>query len=132
MLLAEGRRAGAVKDVKGSPISPDGEVRGVGRLDGMELALVKRRFDELLRPVFPDVGEARRDKVLRKVDLRFGGGLGRVCMSRGKAGSLTVGCASRSLLSNSTISNAVRVRVRLWVGAGKGVTIYVRKRSNQK
>lgn len=130
MLLAEGRRAGAVKDVKGSVISPEGEVRGVGRFDGMEVAFLKRRVP--LRPPFADVGDARRDRVWRKLDLRFGGGVGRVCISRGKTGSSTPGCDSRNFLSKSTISNAVRVRVRLWVGAVKGVTAYVRNHSDQK
>jgi hypothetical protein len=61
--------------------------------------------------------DARRERVLWNVDfvLRFGGDGG----SMGRVGSVVVGFASRSLRSRSTSSTAVRVRVRLCVGAEK-------------
>jgi hypothetical protein len=117
VLLAEGlivselSRLLAVKEVKGSLSSPEGEVRGVGPED-VALAFVNRRLEEL-RAIFEEVGDARRDRVLRKVDLRFGGGEGSDCMSIGNTGSLTVGWDSQSLRSSSAISFAVRVRVKL-------------------
>jgi len=85
-------------DKKGSFISPLGET-----LMGL--------LGDLL-----EVGEVRRESVLRKVDLRFGGG-GRESWVKGRAGTLS---CSLSLVSRSRISIAERVRVRLWVGAGKG------------
>jgi hypothetical protein len=117
VLLAEGltvtelSRLLAVKEVKGSLSSPEGEVRGVAPAE-MALALVSRRLEEL-RAIFEEVGEARRDNVLRKVDLRFGGGEGSDCMSMGNTGSFTPGWDSESFRSSSTISLAVRVRVKL-------------------
>ena len=69
-----------------------------------------------LRWCFADVGEARRESVFKKVDLRFGGA-GRVSGDIGRMGILMVGWDWRSLRSSSTSSIAVRVRVRLWVGA---------------
>lgn len=94
VLFAEGLTSAEVsivlelKVVNGSLISPDGEVSGVGRLEEKLLALLKRRLEE--RAVLLDVGEARRDSVLRKVDLRLGG-VGRDCMLRGTAGRVTPG-----------------------------------------
>lgn len=64
---------------KGSGISCAGDG------DGRALELTKRRV------VLVDVGDASRDSVLRNVDLRFGGGVGRAAASRGRAGSLTPG-----------------------------------------
>lgn len=95
----------ALKEVKGSFISPVGEAIGVGRS-----GLVFLRF------VLLEVGEARRERVFRKLDLRFGGG-GIESALMGRGGILTLGLVSRSFWSSSRISMAVRVRVRLWVGA---------------
>ena len=121
VLLAEGLgisellRLLAVKEEKGSLSSPEGDVSGV--IPGeTALEFVKRRVEEL-RAILEEVGDARRDRVLRKVDLRFGGGGGSECTSTGNAGSLTPGWDSRSFRSKSTISFIVRVRVKLWVGA---------------
>lgn len=115
VLVAEGDAREAtvleLNELKGSLISPDGDVSGVEMLRGLTLVLLKRRL------LFAEVGEARRDRVLRKFDLRFGGGAGSDCMSMGRAGNLTPGWDSRSLWSSSTSSFAVRVRVRLCVGA---------------
>lgn len=57
----------ALKVMKGSFISPVGEAIGVGRMEP-EGGFVFLRF------VLLEVGEARRESVLRKLDLRFGGG----------------------------------------------------------
>ena len=70
-----------------------------------------RRLDLLLE------GEARRERVLRKADLRLGGGGGSAETSIGRLGSLAPGLESRSFPCISTISRAIRVRVRLWVEA---------------
>lgn len=56
-----------LNEVKGSLISPVGEAIGVGKVElegtwGLRL------------PVLLEVGEARRERVLRKLDFRFGGG----------------------------------------------------------
>jgi hypothetical protein len=116
VLLAEGlmgiepSRLLAVKEMKGSPSSPEGEVSGEVLETALEL--VNLRFEEF-RAIFEEVGDARRDRVLRKLDLRFGGGEGSDCMSMGNEGSLTLGCDSRSFRSRSPISFAVRVRVKL-------------------
>ena len=83
-----------VPSVKGSPSSPEGDVRGEVRV-GIELALVNRRPTEDPRWLLLDVGDARRERVLRKVDLRFGGA-GMESGLMGRAGILTVGCESRS------------------------------------
>lgn len=105
-------------EVNGSIISLEGEVMGVGSVEGMTtLALVARRLDELFRAAFDEEGDASRDKVLRKVDLRLGGRAGRVDASMGSAGRVAPGMSSRSFWSNSTISTAVRVSVKLCVGA---------------
>lgn len=98
-----------LNEVKGSFISPVGEAIGVGKRE-LECGF------ELLLPVLLEVGEARRERVLRKLDLRFGGGC-RASGLMGKGGILTLGLVSRSFLSRSRISMAVLVRVRLWVGA---------------
>ena len=56
--------------------------------------------------------------MLRKVDLRLGGGgNGNVSGVMGNGGNLMLVLAWRSLWSNSTNSMAVRVKVRLCVGA---------------
>jgi hypothetical protein len=63
-------------------------------------------------------GEAKRERVLRNADFLFGG----MAIDERAAGSLgffTWGWASRSFSSSSTSSNAVRMSVRLWVGANK-------------
>jgi hypothetical protein len=62
-------------------------------------------------------GDARRESVLRKADLRLGVGAGTEAASIGSRGSFRVGFVSRSLLWSSTTSSAVRVSVRLCVGA---------------
>lgn len=80
--------------VKGSLSSPEGDVKGGVRV-GMVLALVSRRPTEDCRWLLPDVGDARRERVLRKVDLRFGGA-GMESGLMGRTGILTVGCESRS------------------------------------
>lgn len=111
LTISELSRLVAVKEVKGSLSSPEGEVRGVAP-GAVALALVNRRREEL-RAIFEEVGDARRDRVLRKVDLRFGGGEGSECMSIGNTGSLAAGWDSQSFRSSSAISCAVRVRVKL-------------------
>ena len=62
-----------VKDPNGSPASFPGVVIGVGNPDefGSTLAFCARRL------AFAAVGDARRESVLRNVDLRLGGGKGR-------------------------------------------------------
>lgn len=107
---------GAEMFVKGSVISWEGEVMGVGSVEGMALD-VDARFGAC-RADRPADGDARRDKVLRNVDLRLGGGAGSVEASIGSLGSLALGYASRSFWCSSTISFVVLVSVRLWVGAG--------------
>lgn len=89
LTVSELSRLLAVNEVKGSLSSPEGEVRGVAPA-AVALALVNRRLDEL-RAIFEEVGDARRDSVLRKLDLRFGGGEGSDCMSIGKTGSFAAG-----------------------------------------
>lgn len=121
VLLAEGLAAElsrllAVKEVNGSFNSPEGELRGEGPLETV-LGSLNRRLEEPLRAILEEVGDASRDKVLRKVDLRFGGGEGSNCMSTGNTGSVIPEWDSRSFRSSSMISFAVRVRVKLCVGA---------------
>lgn len=54
--------------------------------------LVLRRFGvETNREDLEDVGDARRESVLRKVDLRLGGGGEYICESSGSSGTLTSG-----------------------------------------
>jgi len=62
-----------VNDPNGSPASFPGVVIGVGNPDefGSTLAFCARRL------AFAAVGDARRESVLRNVDLRLGGGKGR-------------------------------------------------------
>lgn len=100
-----------LNDVNGSLISPVGEAIGVGRM----VVLVPLRF------VLLEAGDARRERVLRKLDLRFGGGRMESALM-GRGGILTLGFVSRSFWSSSRISMAVRVRVRLWFGARKRVS----------
>lgn len=102
----------AVKLENGSLTSPDGDVKGVGRPEENILVVLFRRRPDAERLVRDDVGDAKRDRVLRKVDFRFGGG-GNDAMSMGRGGKLAPGWTSRSFWSSSTISMAVRVRVRL-------------------
>lgn len=112
VLVAEGGgttevelRLPALKDIKGSAISPVGEAIGVGRMEPNE-GFVPRRL------VLLDVGDARRESVLRKFDLRFGGG-GIESAVMGNGGIFRFGLVSRSFWSSSTISIAVLVRVKL-------------------
>jgi len=105
-----------VNDPNGSPASLPGVVIGLGSPDGIvetsrALAFCARRL------AFAAVGDARRDRVLRNVDLRLGGGKGRESGWMGNGGTLRVAWEWRSLRSSSTSSMAVRVKVRLWVGA---------------
>ena len=106
--------------MNGSPRSCEGDAIGVVAEDVWVLDWAvadEGRLDEpwrILEPL-PD-GEASRERVLRKVPFFFGGD-GNVAGSSGSLGSLASGNASRSFPSTSTISTAVRVRVRLWVGA---------------
>lgn len=103
MLLAEGAVTIAddcilgAKDKKGSLNSPDGDVRGVGSVDGIELLLPARRLVEVCRFDLADDGDASRERVLRKFDLRLGGGIGRVSTFIGRSGILKLGYESRSL-----------------------------------
>lgn len=121
VLVAEGEEGVAVATsaesiaVKGSVPSVVGELRGgVGSAeDGMNGCPFSRRLVDLFRLPLP-VGEARRESVFRKLDLRFGGTTD--AGSMGTAGIFWPGWASRSFRSSSTTSMAVRVRVRLWVG----------------
>lgn len=55
--------------------------------------------DACLEPALADfeLGEAKRERVFKKVDLRLVVGVGRVDTSIGRAGSLALGCESRSL-----------------------------------
>jgi len=106
----------------GSAASACGEASGVWCVDETALDAVlldvteaEWRPEACLWEDLPE-GDARRERVLRKTDLRFGGA-GREELSMGREGILSPGYASRSLPCNSTISNAVRVRVILWVGA---------------
>lgn len=110
----------------GEPSWADAEPLSEWKLNGSACSVVGEASGEAgprfplmvpLRPVLLEEGEARRERVLRKLDLRFGGGS--VCGSMGSAGSGVAGLASRSFWSSSTISIAARVRVRLWVGAKK-------------
>ena len=75
VLVAEGD-AGVVGDVsekeeKGSAES----LVGVGRGDGLVGALLRRPTADTGRAILDEFGEARRESVLRKVDLRLGGGV---------------------------------------------------------
>jgi hypothetical protein len=74
-------------------------------------------------------GEARRESVLRNADLRFGAGGGTKDASSGSGGSRVAGCESRSLLWSSTTSSAVRVSVRLCVGAARAGSISADRRA---
>lgn len=89
----------------GSPSSWPGVGTGVGRPVGpLILFLFACRLLEL-------VGDARRERVFMKI-LFFLGGMDSGAM--GKGGNLTcVPCEWRNFTSSSTISTAVRVRVRL-------------------
>jgi hypothetical protein len=94
-LLDKGALAPSVA-MNGSLISFDGDMTGVGSVDGTALELFLECLpDECRAVLFPD-GEARRESVLRKVDLRLMGG-GREDASMGRSGSLTLGFESRSL-----------------------------------
>ena len=74
VLVAEGEvRVKEASIEKGSLDSLEGDVCGVGRVGELGIILL-RRFDvDACREAFEEVGDAKRDKVLRKVDLRFGG-----------------------------------------------------------
>lgn len=104
------------RDMNGSPDSCEGDTSGVcepaGEAPKLGLLGILR---DACRPTLFDEGEVRRERVLRKVDLRFGGE-GSVDTSIGSLGSLADPSESASLACNSTISVAVRVRVRLCVG----------------
>lgn len=60
--------------------------------------------------------------MFKNVDFFFGG-MGKDAGSMGNEGSLRLGLEDRSFWSSSTISIAVRVRVRLWVGAIEEVAV---------
>lgn len=77
----------------GSAISALGETTGVGSVDGMGLPALGVRGALLRAPVDLLAGEARRESVLRMVDLRFVG-CGRAEESIGSAGRCTLGYAS--------------------------------------
>ena len=103
--------------VVGSTSSAPGEATGVGRPEGVPTLPVTEAARAVWRP-FADLeeGEARRERMLRKADLRFGGRAGAGWM--GRWGRATAGWASWSFVLSSMISREVRLRVRLWVGAG--------------
>lgn len=104
------------RGMNGSPTSCDGDTSGVCDPPGEDPKLgVLGTLNDACRPTLLDEGEARRERVLRKVDLRFGGE-GSVDTSIGSLGSLADPSESASLACSSTISVAVRVRVRLCVG----------------
>ena len=96
--------------VKGSFISLEGVTMGVCTVEATELdavlaaLLVEACRAEAWRPLadLPE-GEASRERVFRKADLRLGG-TGRVAESMGGVGILRPGKLSRSFAWSSTIS----------------------------
>lgn len=94
-------------DANGSASSAPGDARGLWKAEGAEdFALPRVLVEEL---------EAKRESVWRKDERRFWGGW--AVASMGSFGSDTLGSASRSLSCRSRISETLRVRVMLWVGA---------------
>lgn len=96
MLVAEGAGSAAFKsaleavnETKGSFCSTEGDAAGVGSPDGAAegalLLTAERRVPDLA-----EVGEARRESVLRNADLRLGTA-GIEAGSKGRAGSLDEG-----------------------------------------
>jgi hypothetical protein len=63
------------KEEKGSAMSLVGDLWGVGRGDGLACTLLRRPAVDTGRAILDEFGEARRERVLRKVDLRLGGGV---------------------------------------------------------
>lgn len=95
-----------------------GDIVGVAEMEGLPVEEPRRDgrvVDDLLD------GDARRESVFRNADLRFGGGDGRAAASMGSLDSFSPGKLSRSFPSISSSSTAVRVSVRLCVGAVKGI-----------
>ncbi|SRR6266576_7195884 len=113
VLVADGDVSGeeASMDMKGSLDSTLGDVCGD---DGLWVLIWLRRFDtEVCRDALEEVGDARRESVLRNVDRRFGGGVEYICESRGSSGTLISGWRSFSFWSSSNSSFAVLVNVKL-------------------
>lgn len=81
-----------VNEVNGSTASLDGVVMGVGKVEGTALELAEEgwRLDDVL-PTLLDEGEASRERVFKKFDLRLVGGVGTVDASMGRLGSLALG-----------------------------------------
>lgn len=78
------------KAMKGSLTSLEGEVIGEEMPEGIAFEWLVWRAEDW-RVDLPEVGDARRERVLRKVDLRFAGGDGRVDALIGRVGSLAPG-----------------------------------------